>query len=415
MKTIEEINEKIARKEAIILTAAELKSMVRDGQKVTVDDVDVVTTATFGVMSGTMAVMMVPVAGKCSFEKADAIWLNGVPAQPGPCPNERLGVVDLVINGTSHADDRYGGGHLFRDLVKGKEIDIFVEAHGRTYENRVTLDDIDFARMITTRLAFKNYHAIINPTATTISSIFSVTGLTGPFTETTVSGCGEINPLQNDPSHRIIGVGTRVLLNGAPGYIMGKGTRASPDKPNVSAFADMKGMDPDMMGGMKTSHGPECLTSLAVPIPVLDEEILTGLKIIDRDVPLPVSDVNGRAAHSKVNYGHIWNNDIDKVIRIDKDRCLKHPDCPAMRTCPTEAISDRFIVNRDLCINCGTCTLQCPAGVFHARLGAIEIDEGIIPISLRQSDRVRAEKLCIRLKNLILNQDFIPTKMMEPL
>src|SRR5665811_274906 len=108
MKTIEEINEKIARKEAIILTAAELKSMVRDGQKVTVDDVDVVTTGTFGVMSGTMAVMMVPVAGKCSFERADAIWLNGVPAQPGPCPNERLGVVDLVINGTSHADDRYG-------------------------------------------------------------------------------------------------------------------------------------------------------------------------------------------------------------------------------------------------------------------------------------------------------------------
>lgn len=415
MKTIEEINEKIARNEATVLTAAELKSMVRDGQKVTVDDVDVVTTGTFGVMSGTMAVMMVPVAAKNSFEKADAIWLNGVPAQPGPCPNERLGVVDLVINGTSHADDRYGGGHLFRDLVKGKEIDIFVEAHGRTYENRVTLDEIDFARIITTRLAFKNYHAIINPTATTISSIFSVTGLTGPFTETTVSGCGEINPLQNDPSHRIIGVGTRVLLNGAPGYIMGKGTRASPDKPNISAFADMKGMDPHMMGGMKTSHGPECLTSLAVPIPILDEEILTGLKILDHDVPLPVSDVNGRTAHSKVNYGHIWNNNTDKAIRVDKDRCLKHPDCPAMRTCPTEAISDRFIINRDLCINCGTCTLQCPGGVFRARLGSIEIDEGTIPISLRQSDRVRAEKLCTMLKDRILNQKFVPTKMMEPL
>ena len=144
-------------------------------------------------MFGTMAVMMVPVAEKGSFEKADTIWLNGVPAQPGPCPNERLGVVDHVINGTSHADDRYGRGHLFRDLVKGKEIDVFVEAHGRTYENRVTLDEIDFARIITTRLAFKNYHALINPTATTISTIFSVTGLTGPFTETSVSGCGEIN------------------------------------------------------------------------------------------------------------------------------------------------------------------------------------------------------------------------------
>jgi putative methanogenesis marker 16 metalloprotein len=414
MKTIEEINDKITRKEAIILTAAELKSMVRDGQKVTVEDVDVVTTGTFGVMSGTMAVMMVPVAEKCSFERADAIWLNGVPAQPGPCPNERLGVVDLVINGTSHANDRYGGGHLFRDLVKGKEIDVFIEAHGRTYENRVTLDDIDFARIITTRLAFKNYHALINPTATTISTIFSVTGLTGPFTETTVSGCGEINPLQNDPFHRIIGVGSRVLLNGAPGYIMGKGTRSSPDKPNISAFADMKGMDPDMMGGMKTSHGPECLTSLGVPIPVLDDEILSGLKVMDSDVPLPVSDVNGRTAHSKVNYGHVWQG-TDKVIRIDKDRCLNHPNCPAMRTCPTEAISNRFVINRELCINCGTCTLQCPAGVFRAKLGSIELEEGLVPISLRQSDRARAEKLCTMLKSRILNQEFVPTKMMEPL
>ena len=47
MKTIEEINEKIAREEAIILTAAELKSIVRDGQTITANDVDVVTTGTF--------------------------------------------------------------------------------------------------------------------------------------------------------------------------------------------------------------------------------------------------------------------------------------------------------------------------------------------------------------------------------
>jgi hypothetical protein len=59
--------------------------------------------------------------------------------------------------------------------------------------------------------------------------------------------------------------------------------------------------------------------------------------------------------------------------------------------------------------------LQCPAGVFRARLGSIEIDEGTIPISLRQSDRARAEDLCTMLKNRILNQKLVPTKMMEPL
>lgn len=87
---------------------------------------------------------------------------------------------------------------------------------------------------------------------------------------------------------------------------MGKETRTSPDKPNVSAYADMKGMDPTMMGGMKTAHGPQFLISLLVPIPVLDEEVLSGLKILDRNIPLPVSDVKGRTAHAKINYGHIW-------------------------------------------------------------------------------------------------------------
>jgi len=188
-----------------------------------------------------------------------------------------------MINGTAHADDLYDGGHLFRDLVKGKKIDVFVEAHGRRYENQVTLDDIDYARIITTRLAFKNYHALINPSSATINTTFPVTGLTGPFTEATVSGCGEINPPQNDPSHRTIGVGTRVLLNGAPDYIMGKGTRSSSDEPNVSAFADMKGMDPVMIGGMKTSHEPECLTSLVVPTYVLYDDTLSGLKILDQN------------------------------------------------------------------------------------------------------------------------------------
>jgi uncharacterized protein (DUF39 family) len=47
MKNIEKINEKIAREEAIILTAAELKSMVLDGKTITANDVDVVTTGTF--------------------------------------------------------------------------------------------------------------------------------------------------------------------------------------------------------------------------------------------------------------------------------------------------------------------------------------------------------------------------------
>ncbi|MHA1607417.1 MAG: homocysteine biosynthesis protein [Candidatus Freyarchaeota archaeon] len=57
-----------------------------------------------------------------------------------------------------------------------------------------------------------------------VETIFSVTGLRGPLVKATVSGSGEVNPLENDPLLRTIGVGARVLINGAIGYVVGEGT-----------------------------------------------------------------------------------------------------------------------------------------------------------------------------------------------
>ncbi|MCK4270682.1 MAG: methanogenesis marker 16 metalloprotein, partial [Methanogenium sp.] len=122
MKTNSEIREKIRKKTATIYTASELKQMIREGERVTAESVDVVTCGTCGIMSGTTAILTVPVAPAGSFSRADKISLNGVPCFPGPCPNERLGLVDLVVYGTASADRRYGGGHLFRDIVEGKDI-----------------------------------------------------------------------------------------------------------------------------------------------------------------------------------------------------------------------------------------------------------------------------------------------------
>ena len=130
MKTVEEINKKIAHGSAVVYTAAELKKLIADGETITAADVDVVTTGTFGVMSGTMAVLHIPVAPPGTFRQAETVRLNGVPAIPGPCPNEGLGSVDVMVYGTSHASHTYGGGHLFRDLVEGNEVCVEVESGG---------------------------------------------------------------------------------------------------------------------------------------------------------------------------------------------------------------------------------------------------------------------------------------------
>lgn len=407
MKTVEEINTKIRNGTAIVMTAAEFKQHIRKGNMMTPADVDVVTTGTFGVMSGTYAVLSIPVAEKKAFTTADRVWLNGVPAVPGPCPNENLGLVDLIVYGTAHASARYGGGHLFRDLVQGHAVDVVVTAKRKKVTRTVTLGDIGFARLITTRSTFKNYVAFVNPRSHVVkSTIFSVTGMPGPFRVASISGCGEINPLENDPSLRTIGPGTHLLVNGGDGYVMGTGTRSSAERPNISFFADLKGMDPDMMGGFVTSAGPECLVSCAVPIPVLDEHSLHALSVLHEQIPLLVADVVDRTLLASTTYGEVWN-DTDPVIRFDPSLCVSCDQCHSAARCPTGAISSHGPIDYHRCVHCGTCTVTCPAHAYHGRLGSLTVNTSQVPVTLRQSSLMHAKRLCERLKHRIMKGEFL--------
>ena len=121
-RSVEEINERLRKGEAIVLTAQDVRDALREDGSV-LKNVDVVTCGTRGLMSGTYAILSFPVSKPGAFERASSASLNGVPAIPGPCPNERLGIVDLMVLGTSVStkDRRYGAGHLFRDMAEGRE------------------------------------------------------------------------------------------------------------------------------------------------------------------------------------------------------------------------------------------------------------------------------------------------------
>ncbi|MBN1432230.1 MAG: methanogenesis marker 16 metalloprotein [Methanomicrobiaceae archaeon] len=400
VKTVDEINQKIREGNTVVFTAQEFKKKIRDGEILTPEDVDVVTCGTCGVMSGTMAILSVTVAEPGAFRRADSISLNGVPAFPGPCPNEGLGLVDLVVYGTSHASSSYGGGNLFRDLADEKEIEVVAESGGKTFEATIYGDELPYAKMITSRSAFKNYSAFVNAFPDPVSTIFSVTPLSGGLSQATVSGCGEINPLQNDPEIRFLKSGAKVLLNGSDGIILGEGTRSSPDKPNLSVSADMKDMMPEFMGGFRTSAGPECITSIGAAIPVLDERSIHHLSVLDGNIPLPVVDVFDRKTLGFSDYGRIWQ-DTDHRIAANPMNCLFCGECPALMQCPTNAIMPGGGVISSRCVNCGTCLSSCPGEVYSMNTGSVFIDGKEIPVVLRQSDRNRGEKICSELKQRI--------------
>lgn len=415
MRSIEEINERIRRGEATVLTAEEVRDLVDEGAVTELQDVDVITTATRAVMSGTYAVLSFRFAEQDSFIRALSARINGVPAYVGPCPNERLGHIDLIVFGTAHRDERYGGGHLFRDLVARRTVCVEVEtSDGRCISRDLTLDEIPHARIFSTRNAFMNYSAFVNTGGVAMSTIFHAIPFPVSMSGASFSGCGILNPLKNDPLLETIGVGTRVLINGAEGFVIGTGTRCTPERPNLSGFADMHQMIPELMGGFVTSAGPECITSWAVPVPVLSGNVLDAVMLPEKSIPMPVMDVSTRSALWVADYAQVWR-DVDLAVRVRPDSCKDCTSCIAEISCPMGAIKRPVRIDRELCFNCGLCSVLCP-DVFRARLGSIRSPDGLhIPVTLRQSDRLRAIRLAEILKERILDGSFMLSPCVERL
>lgn len=400
------IRKRIKDGEAVVMTSGELKARISRDEPIGVRDVDVVTCGTCGIMSGTYAVLSFPVTSPGSFLRASAVTMNGVACIPGPCPNERLGIVDLMVFGTAHGTNSYGGGHLIRDIVSGEELEVEVAAEGRRFLADIDINGMLHARLFTTRSAFRNYVAMVNPGPVPERTIFSVKPLAGKCSEATVSGCGEISPLACDPVLRFLSPGTQVLVNGGRGFVIGTGTRSTTEHPNLSVHADLATMDPDYCGGFVTSGGPECITSIATAVPVLDEMVLSSLTVRDHEIHLPIMDISDRREIGRSSYDRVWKGTALEVT-FDPAACLHCDPCLVRDLCPVSAIREDNTIDRERCFACGTCVHTCAGQAYQGEFGSLPVGGKEIPIVLRQSDRARAERLCSLLKERIGDGQFL--------
>ena len=320
--------------------------------------------------------------------------------------------LSLILHGTSKSPENpdYGGGFLLKDLIDGKDIDIKVETlNGEIIESTTNLDEMGRAQIFGTRMAFKNYTAFTNPSKEEVSSIFSAIPLEGNLSGLTFSGCGDLNPLQNDPVHNVIKEGRSILLNGAKGLVIGDGTRSSPEKPNLMLTADIKNMEPGYLGGFKTGQGAEVFDTVAIPIPVLNEEIYNNLLIKNEEIPLTVSDIKGRHMPlCETDYGAMWDNHQSRP-KYDREKCKNCSDCIIEKICPTNAFAnERLDLTR--CFGCGICVHYCRNNSFEMDTGSVELEINgkteEIPIICRQSDILRANKLSTKLKKMIIKEEF---------
>jgi len=290
VKTVAEINEKIRDGSVCVVTAEEMKKIVEElGAERAAREVDVVTTGTFGAMCSTGVFL--------NFGHSDPpirmqrVWLNDVEAYTG------IAAVDAYLGATqqSEKNPEYGGAHVIQGLVRGEEVELKAVSRGtdcypeKEVQTVITLEDLNFAEMVNPRNAYQRYNAATNSSGRVLRTYMGT--LLPNFGNVSFAGCGEISPLMNDPGFRTIGIGTRIFLCGARGYIIGHGTQHCPGYATLMVKGPLKEMKPEFMrAAYMPGYGVTMYVGVGVPIPVLDAEMAKSLAIRDSEIKTKIID-----------------------------------------------------------------------------------------------------------------------------
>ncbi|MGQ9632459.1 MAG: homocysteine biosynthesis protein [bacterium] len=339
-KTYAEINEKIRRGQAVVVTAEEMIDIVEEkGVAKAAREVDVVTTGTFAPMCSSGAFLNLGHSNpRMKIQKA---WLNGVNAYAG------LAAVDIYIGATEcpegdplnsdHPGDfKYGGGHVIEDLVSGKDVKLTAIAYGtdcyprRELETWINIKDLNQAVLMNPRNAYQNYNVAVNKSNRTI---YTYMGTLKPnFGNANYCSAGQLSPLLNDPYYKTIGIGTRIFLGGAQGYVCWEGTQHNPTVPRgsngvvkagagtLAVIGDLKKMSPDWLKGASfRGYGATLIVGIGIPIPILDEEMARYTAVKDSEIFAPIVDYSedypnckpspyGEVSYAELKSGHITIN-----------------------------------------------------------------------------------------------------------
>ncbi|MEM9264716.1 MAG: homocysteine biosynthesis protein [Cyanobacteria bacterium P01_F01_bin.13] len=312
-RTIADINQKIRDGNVTVWTVEETKANVAElGLEAATAAVDVVTTGTFEPMESSGAIINLghtdpPI-------NIRECYLDGVMAYAG------FGAVDLYLGAsqtsgsnrwgdTSESDmaSERGGGHVIAQLIAGKSVHLRALGHVSDCYPRATLDisitrnTINQFYLFNPRNLYQNFIVGVNSSD---RPLLTYLGPLQPFLGNAVyANAGALSPMLNDPHMRTIGIGSRLFLGGAPGYIAWEGTQHFPRQkrlPNgtpigpsatVALIGDAKQMQPEWVRGCYFSgYGPSLMLGVGVPIPILDEAVLQGCAISDQDIVAPVID-----------------------------------------------------------------------------------------------------------------------------
>jgi len=338
-KTIAEINEKIRKGKAVVVTAEEVIDIAREkGVRKAAEEIDVVTTGTFSPMCGSGVFLNIGHSKPRTKLGGGKVFLNDVPVYTG------IAAVDVFIGATALPDDdprnkfypgefNYGGGYVVQELVAGKDIRLTAAAFGtdcyprKKLETLINIKDINEAILFNARNAYQNYNVAVNLSDRVRYTYMGV--LRPNLGNANYCTAGQLSPLFNDPYYKTIGVGTRIFLGGGIGYVAWHGTQHNPTARRgdngvpregagtLAVIGDLKQMKPEwLVGTSMLGYGCTLTVGIGVAIPILSEEILRYATVRDADIMAPIvdyseaypqrePDILGEISYAELRSGHI--------------------------------------------------------------------------------------------------------------
>ena len=316
LRTIKEINEKINAGKAVVVTAEEVISIVKEkGTEKAAREIDVVTTGTFGPMCSSGAYLNIGHAKPRIKLGGGRVYFNDVPAYAA------LAAVDIFLGANALPDDdprnrihpgdfNYGGGHVIEDFVAGKDVRLVATAYGtdcyprKKLETWINIKDLNEAVLFNPRNAYQNYNVAVNLSDKTIYTYMGI--LKPKLGNANYCSAGQLSPLLNDPCYKTIGVGTRIFLGGGIGYVAWHGTQHDPNAlrsdngtprrgaGTLAVIGDLKQMSAKwLVGTSMYGYGCTLTVGIGIPIPVLSEEILNYTAVTDDGIYAAIVDYSG--------------------------------------------------------------------------------------------------------------------------
>ncbi|MDX1285917.1 MAG: homocysteine biosynthesis protein, partial [Draconibacterium sp.] len=301
-KTYEEINQKLKSGKAVVLTAEEVSKMAKEmSPEEIVEKVDVVTTATFGAMCSSGAIINFGHANPPI--RMEKIRLNGVPCYEG------LAAVDSYIGATASNPDNpeYGGAHVIQDLIEGKDVILEAWAKGtdcyprKHIKTKININTVNEFTLFNPRNAYQNYNVAVNTTKKMIHTYMGT--LLPNLRNATYSTSGELSPLLNDPEFKTIGLGTRIFLGGTQGFVVWPGTQFHTTRPKnelglpvtnaatIAVMGNLKEMSPEyIQAAYYEKYGVSLFVGIGIPIPVLNADIAKRVSINNSHIETSVLD-----------------------------------------------------------------------------------------------------------------------------